>query len=168
MTTYDTTIPVAQAILTTLTHILHKAEQTHPAPSTLLTSRLHPTMYPLADQVRCLTQFTTFLAARLTNHEATHLGGNPDTFAECHARIEAVQRILAEADRDVVNEQGALVKETSRGPLGSVDMSGSRYAHTIVLPNVYFHLVTAYDVLRANGVEVGKMDYYQGFLPFQC
>lgn len=167
MATYDSTIAITQGILTTLTHILTKAEQEHPNPSSLLDARLHPDMYPLTDQVRCLTQFSEYLSARLTDREATQLGSKPNTFAECHARIEGVLQTLRGADRDLVNAQGEAVKPTSRGPLGDVDMSGAVYAHAVVLPNIYFHLATVYGILRAQGVRVGKMDYYQGFVPLQ-
>lgn len=167
MATYDSTIGINQGILATLAHILTKAEQEHPDPSSLLDARLHPDMYPLTDQVRCLTQFSEYLAARLTDREPTQLGAKPNTFAECHARIETVLTTLRAADKDLVNAQGEAVKPTNRGPLGDVDMSGAVYAHAIVLPNIYFHLATAYGILRANGVGLGKMDYYQGFVPLQ-
>lgn len=167
MATYDSTIAVTQGILNTLTHILTKAEQSHPDPSSLLNARLHPDMYPLTDQVRCLANFSEFLAARLTDREPAQLGSKPNTFAECHERIETVLSTLRAADKDLVNAQGEAVKPTNRGPLGEVDMSGAVYAHTIVLPNIYFHLATAYGILRAQGVQIGKMDYYQGFVPLQ-
>ncbi|KAL4873670.1 hypothetical protein BDV12DRAFT_159383 [Aspergillus spectabilis] len=166
-TTYDATIVVVQAILNTFTHILHQAEQ-HPKASTFLTeARLHEDMYPLADQIRLATQFSEFLVARLTGRPSVLLGGNPTTFAEGYERIETVQKTLREADRDVVNQNGDKVEKTQRGPERAVDMSGAAYAHTIVLPNVYFHLNTAYGVLRKEGVPLGKRDYYEGFFPQQ-
>ncbi|KAL4778620.1 hypothetical protein BJX76DRAFT_342799 [Aspergillus varians] len=163
-TTYDSTITVVQAILTTLTHILQKATQSHPIPTTLLGARLHEDMYPLSDQVRCLTDFSSYLVARLTDRDPVPLGSKPTTFDECYARIETVRKALSEADRDVVNQQGRTVKPTNRGPLGQIDMSGAVYAHTVVIPNIYFHLTTAYGILRKEGVPLGKLDYYEGFI----
>ncbi|KAL4886391.1 hypothetical protein BJY04DRAFT_213162 [Aspergillus karnatakaensis] len=166
-TTYETTVVVLQAILNTLTHILKKAEQ-HPNASTFITgARLHENMYPLADQIRIATQFSEFLAARLTGRPPVILGQNPTSFAESYERIETVQKTLREADRNTVNEYGDKIESTQRGPEEAVDMSGAAYAHTIVLPNIYFHLTTAYGILRKEGVGLGKRDYYEGFFPVQ-
>ncbi|KAL4796467.1 hypothetical protein BDV19DRAFT_81954 [Aspergillus venezuelensis] len=169
-TTHDTTIKPTLAILSTLHHILQKAESSHPDPNALLSSRLHETMYALPDQIRCLTQFTEYLAARLSDREPTTLfsGAAPGSWSEIYERIQTAQDILDATDKDVVNEQGAILKATSRGPAAPVvDMSGAAYASVIVLPNIYFHLVTVYGILRGQGVELGKMDYYQGFFPMQ-
>ncbi|KAL2813212.1 hypothetical protein BDW59DRAFT_178277 [Aspergillus cavernicola] len=149
-TTYDGTISVVQAILTTLTHILIKAEESHPNAHSLLEARLY-----------------SYLAARLTDRESVMLGSKPTTFSECYERIETVHKVLREAEKDVVNQQCDVVKPTSRGPLGAVDMSGAVYAHAIALPNIYFHLMAAHGNLRKEGVPLGKMDYYQGFVPLQ-
>ncbi|KAL4969025.1 DUF1993 domain-containing protein [Aspergillus stella-maris] len=169
-TTHDTTIQPALAILSTLRHILQKAESSHPNPQSLLSSRLHETMYALPDQIRCLTQFTEYLAARLSAREPTTLfaGVAPASWTEIYERIQKAQDILNSLDKGVVNEQGVTLKPTPRGPAAPVvDMSGAAYASVIVLPNIYFHLVTIYAILRSQGVELGKMDYYQGFFPMQ-
>lgn len=70
---------------------------------------------------------------------------------------------LEEAEKEVVNEKGEEVKGTPTGPGVSVNMSGAVWAHSILLPNVYFHLGTAYGILRKEGVVLSKLDYYQGF-----
>ena len=57
-TLYDSTIAPLKSILTTLSHILHQAENTHPNPTALLEARLHDNMYPLPDQIRLATQFS--------------------------------------------------------------------------------------------------------------
>ncbi|KAL4942316.1 hypothetical protein BDV06DRAFT_192547 [Aspergillus oleicola] len=169
-TTHDTAIKPALGILSTLRHILQKAESSHPNPESLPSARLHENMYALPDQIRCLTQFTEYLAARLTNREPVTLfsGVAPKSFSEFYERIETVEKKLNSLDKEIVNEQGAAVKPTHRGPVAPVvDMSGAAYAQVIVLPNIYFHLVTVYGILRAQGVELGKLDYYQGFIPLQ-
>lgn len=51
------------------------------------------------------------------------------------------------------------------GPGKTVQMSAAMYAHSIVLPNIYFHLTTAYGIMRKEGVPLGKRDYYVGFIP---
>lgn len=91
--------------------------------------------------------------------------GSPTTFAECYERIETVLKALNEAEKDVVNRQADVVAKTPMGPETAVEMSAAAYAHSIALPNIYFHLTTAYGILRKEGVELGKRDYYVGFFP---
>ncbi|PLB52981.1 hypothetical protein P170DRAFT_434703 [Aspergillus steynii IBT 23096] len=166
-TLYDGTIAVAISILKTLSHILRLAEQQRPSATTALLqdARLHEDMYPLADQIRLATQFSEYLVARLTGREPVTLPGNPSSFAEGFERIEGVLKTLGEADKDRVNEEGEKVKMTPMGPEAAVPMSGAAYAHSVVLPNVYFHLTTAYGILRKAGIPLGKKDYYAGFFP---
>ncbi|GKZ32765.1 hypothetical protein AbraIFM66950_002384 [Aspergillus brasiliensis] len=175
-TLYDTTFPILTSILKTLLHLLRTAEGTHANPSSLLlNSRLHPTMYPLTDQIRLATSFSVRLIARLTNHpEADTLPttllpeGNPQSFAECYARIDKVLELLRDADNDPtkkeeVNRNAETVKPAPMGPGVEVDVTNALYAHTMVLPNIYFHLNTAYGIIRMEGVEIGKKDLYVGF-----
>ncbi|KAJ5662687.1 hypothetical protein N7462_011613 [Penicillium macrosclerotiorum] len=161
---YDSAIAVTQSLLRTLSHILHTAEQS-PNASTILESRLIEDMYPVPDQVRLATQYSEFLVARLMGREPVTFSGNPTTFAECYQRIDTVLQSLSEADRDVVTQHGDAVAPTNLGPQGTVEMSGAAYAHTVVLPNIYFHLNTAYGILRKAGIPLGKKDYYVGFFP---
>jgi hypothetical protein len=163
-TLYDGTIMACQGILKTLTHILHQAEQ-HPNASTLLEARLYEDMYPIPDQVRLATQFSENIAARLTGREPVVFEGSPTTFAKCHERIETVLKTLNEADKDVVNQNGDVLTPTQMGPGKMLDLSGATYAHSIALPNIYFHVTTAYGILRKEGVRLGKSDYYVGMLP---
>lgn len=163
-TLYDGTIVVAQAILNTLSHILHQAEQ-RPNASSLLDARLYEDMYPLADQVRLATQFTENLVARLTGREPVTYDRDLTTFAKCYERIDAVLKGLNEADKNIVNQHGDIVATTRLGPEKTAELNGATYAHSVVLPNVYFHLATAYGILRKEGVPLGKRDYYAGFFP---
>ncbi|KUJ13880.1 uncharacterized protein LY89DRAFT_687217 [Mollisia scopiformis] len=163
-TLYDGTITVAQGILTTLSHILHQAEK-HPQADTLLSARLHSDMYPLPDQIRLATQYCENIAARLTAREPVTFAGSPTTFSECFERIETVLKTLKEADKETVNGQGDVVAMTKMGPKYEVEMSAAKYVHLIALPNVYFHVTTAYGILRKEGVGLGKLDYYTGLLP---
>ena len=78
-----------------------------------------------------------------------------------------VVKVLHEADKDVVNQHGDTVATTPMGPKKSVEMSAAMYAHTIALPNIYFHVSTAYGILRKEKVLPGKRDYYIGFHPQQ-
>ena len=163
-TLYDGTIVVDKAILSTLSHILHKAEE-RPDASALLQARLVDDMYPLDNQVRLATQYSEFLVARLTGREPVTFEGNPKTFAECYERIDTVLKSLNEADKDVVNQRGDVFELTQLGPTKKAEMSGAAYAHTVALPNIYFHVTTAYGILRKEGVALGKLDFYTGYFP---
>lgn len=103
--------------------------------------------------------------ARLTGREPIKYEGNPQTLDECHSRIETVLQALKAADREVVNQRAEVLAETALGPEFRAEMSGVAYAYTLALPNIYFHLVTAYGILRMEGVPLGKRDYYVGFFP---
>lgn len=162
---YDGTIVTAKAVLSSLSHILHKAEEQRPDASTLLEARLIEDMYPLSDQVRVATQFGENLVARLTGREPVTFEPKPSTFAECYERIETVLKSLNEADKDTVNQHGDKVELTKLGPYKETEMSGAAYAHIVALPNIYFHVTTAYGILRKEGVPVGKLDFYTGFFP---
>ncbi|KAL2817484.1 hypothetical protein BDW59DRAFT_152538 [Aspergillus cavernicola] len=163
-TIYDGTIVVVRGILNTLSHILHLAEQ-RPDASSLLEARLHEDMYPLPDQIRLATQFSENVVARLTGREPVTFEGKPTTFAEFYERIDTVLKTLNETDKNVVNEHGDIVEATPIGQGQTADMTGATYAHTIAIPNIYFHLSTAYGILRKEGVPLGKLDYYAGFIP---
>ncbi|TVY26206.1 hypothetical protein LHYA1_G005514 [Lachnellula hyalina] len=165
-TFYDGTIAVVESIIRSLSNILHQAEQ-HPNASTLLEARLHEDMYALTDQVRIASQFSENIVARLTGREPLTFEGKPTTFAECYERIETVLKRLNDADKDVVNQHSDILGTTQVGPGKTIEMSGAAYAHRIALPNIYFHLVTAYGILRKEGVPLGKKDFYVGFFPQQ-
>lgn len=162
-TIYDSTIVVAQGNLKTLSHILTLASQS-PNADQLLSARLHADMLPLPDQIRIACQFSSNLCARLTNTSPTTFTEPLTSFSAFQERITLVLGQLSKAEKEVVNVQAEEVKSTPMGPQQSVDMSGAVWAHSIVLPNVYFHLATAYGILRKEGVVLSKLDYYQGFL----
>jgi hypothetical protein len=136
-----------------------------PAPSSRPVST--QTCTPLADQVRLVTQFAENLAARLSGRAVVPLPGNPTSFPECQQRMQTVLHTLTEVDRDAVNAHGDVLGPTPMGPETSVEMSAATYAHRVALPNIYFHLTTAYGILRKEGVQLGKRDYYAGFFPPQ-
>jgi hypothetical protein len=164
-TIYDSSVLVCQGILGTLTHILKKAEEQPNASHLLTTARLYEDMYPLTDQVRLATQYSENILARLTGREAVTFDRDLGSYSKCYERIELVLNSLKEADKDIVNAHAEVVAPTPLGPGTVVDMKAAVWVHSIALPNVYFHLTTAYGILRKDGVPLGKMDYYAGFAP---
>lgn len=122
-------------------------------------------MYILPDQIRLATQFSENLVARLSGREPMTFEQDLTTFDRFYERIETVLKVLKNADKDVINQHGDMIEVTTLGPGISVELSGATRANNTAIPNIYFHLTTAYGILRKEGVPLGKRDYYVGFFP---
>ena len=163
---YDTAIPVLKQMLGSLSSILRKAEA-HAAnqkiePAVLIQSRLYPDMFPLARQVQIATDQAKGCAARLAGIEIPKFEDTETTFEELQARIAktvAFVETFTAAQIDGSEERDIVYPTSSRGDL---HFKGVDYLLGFALPNFYFHVVTAYDILRANGVEIGKRDFLAG------
>lgn len=159
---YDATMTPLKRALTNLSVILKKGEQYADTikieHSVLLNARLFPDMYPLTRQVQIATDMSKGAAARLANIEIPKYEDDETTFAELQARIA---KTLAFIDT-VKPEQlaGAESREVTI-TIRKVDLkfTGQNYLLYWVLPNVYFHVTTAYNILRHNGVDLGKSDF---------
>ncbi|KAK1251778.1 hypothetical protein MKX07_007257 [Trichoderma sp. CBMAI-0711] len=160
---YDATVPLAQNALKALTSILKKGEAA-PNGASLLNARIHPDMLPLTFQVKMVTDTTTKLVARLTGTEPHAWEGEVETYADCYARIAKAEEILASASKDVINQRQGETVNVGMGSLGTFAMSGPNYVNGYVLPNIFFHLSTAYNILRKEGVPLGKADYITSFI----
>jgi hypothetical protein len=160
---YSACVPVFRQMLGGLDGVLAKAE-THAADrkidaNALLQARLFPDMFPLARQVQIACDFAKSVPARLSGVEVPAYDDTEQTFAELRARIartlafidglDAAQFVGSE-DREIVLRPGT-PKERKIG--------GHAYLMAYGLPQFFFHVTTAYDLLRHNGVELGKKDY---------
>jgi uncharacterized protein len=128
-------------------------------PDTLLEARLAPDMFPLARQVQIACDQVKSAAARLTGQEPPKFEDNEQTLDELKARIRRTLDYVAS-----VPSSAYASAETRRVgfPLTNdmvLDMDGVQYLRDWALPNFYFHVVTAYDILRHEGVQIGKQDY---------
>ena len=159
---YQASLPVLIRGLTNLKVILGKAEA-HAAekqiePTVFTTARLAPDMLPLTRQVYIASDTAKGCAARLADVEAPKFDDVEVTFDELHARIQKTIDFLktfSAAQIDGSEERSITLKMRS----GPIEFTGQNYLLYFALPNFYFHLTTAYDILRHNGVEVGKLDY---------
>lgn len=163
---YQASIPVFIRGLNNLSTILSKAEAHAGArkidPSVFINARLAPDMYPLSRQVQIATDGVKGCAARLAGIEIPSYEDNETTFAELQARIAKTIGFLKSvtaAQIDGSEERKVTLKMRSR----EVDFMGQPYLLTFVLPNFYFHLTTAYNILRHNGLEIGKPDFIGSF-----
>jgi hypothetical protein len=159
---YDATIPPLIRALSNLATILKKGEEYADAKKVehqvLLNSRLFVDMYPLTRQVQIATDMSKGAGARLAAIEIPKYEDNETSFAELQARIAKTIAFL-----DAINLkqlEGAETRDiTITIRKADIKFSGQDYLLKWVLPNVYFHITTAYNILRHNGVELAKQDF---------
>ncbi len=126
-------------------------------PAIYLAARLAPDQYPLVRQVQSSCDNAKFAAARLSGKEAPKHPDTEQTMDEIRARIRSCTTYLdtfKSADFD-----GAEKRPVELSFMPGKVISGSDYLTEMALPNFYFHVVTAYSILRHNGVPVGKSDF---------
>uniref|UniRef100_B0T8H0 DUF1993 domain-containing protein n=1 Tax=Caulobacter sp. (strain K31) TaxID=366602 RepID=B0T8H0_CAUSK len=128
-------------------------------PSTLIEARLAPDMFPLSDQVRFACHQAADAVARLTGQAPSELTDVEPSFEALKARIAATVAILEATPQ--TSFEGAEDRAIElRMPNGIVfDMTGDQFLRDWALAQFYFHLVTAYAILRHTGVALGKPDY---------
>ncbi|WP_294248942.1 DUF1993 family protein [uncultured Sphingomonas sp.] len=171
MTPTKLLVPTYRHMLQTLSGLIDKAERQLPSQAeAMLAERLATDMLPLAAQIR----FAAFLAQeavfRLRGervpdwlHAVAAEGRNSmsasGTIAEAKARIDDALSFLADVTDDAL-DAGAHLSIAIELPDGmTFDMTGEEYVRDWALPQFYFHIVTAYAILRSHGVEIGKAEY---------
>ncbi|MGF0237570.1 DUF1993 domain-containing protein [Rhodococcus sp. IEGM1300] len=164
MSVYSVTIPCFAQMLRALSSLLSKGEaaalERGYDPQILLGSRLAPDMNDLAKQIQYACTQAQEAVQRLTQQPLQSLTP-PENLAAAKALIERTLAILDSADRALI-EEGAERVIAIELPNGmAFDMTGNEYAVNWATPQFYFHLVTAYNILRHNGVPLGKADYVQ-------
>ena len=160
---YQASVSTFVRSLTALDTILDKAvahaDAKKIAHDALLTARLYPDMFTFTKQVQLATDFAKGPAARLTGVEMPKYADEEKTFPELKARIAKTIAFLNTFKQEQFT--GSDDKEITfpAGPEKTLTLPGSRYLLGVAHPNFYFHLTTAYDILRHNGVELGKRDF---------
>lgn len=160
---YTASIPVLQQMLRALSDVLKKAEdhatQKNIDPNALLQARLFPDMFPLVRQVQIASDFSKGIASRLAGAEVPSWPDTEASFADLQALIAKAlthigsfkpEQFDASESREIVLRPGT-PKEKK--------LIGSAYLLHYGLPQFFFHVTTAYAILRHNGVEIGKRDY---------
>lgn len=161
-TVYQVTIPPMVRMLNNLAGILEKAAAHCEArgidPEALLRFRLYPDMFHFTKQVQVACDHAKNAAARLTGVEAPAMANEERSFGELLERVRQTigwleslrpEQFEGAQERQVVIRRGETV----------VTYRGDDYLMNRALPNFYFHITTAYDILRHNGVPLGKRDY---------
>ena len=166
MSMYTASVPVFQHMLRNLIHILDKGEANAQArkidPAVLAAARLAPDMLPFTRQILIACDGAKNGVARISGVEAPKFEDNEASFPELKDRVQKTLDFLAAVpaammdgteDKDITFPVG---RDSTR------TMKAQAYLGTWVLPNFFFHVTTAYDILRHNGVDLGKTDYLTG------
>ncbi|MCB1498961.1 MAG: DUF1993 domain-containing protein [Bauldia sp.] len=159
---YDASVPVYVRLLGCLKGQLDKTEAFAAArkiePEALLDARLFPDMWPFKRQVQATTNHAFRGTARLAGLDIPKITEAAGSFADLHGRVDETIAFIKGPDRAAV-EAGATREITF--PMGDQQrtMTGAEYFQTFTLPNFFFHLTTAYNILRHNGVPLTKTDF---------
>ena len=160
---YNASIPVFQQMLKALSEGLTKAEahaaDKHFEPQVLLQARLFPDMFPLLRQVQIAADFAKSVPARLAGVEVPAYEDSEQSFADLQARITKTLTFLAGLSAAQIDGSEALEVVLRPGTPKEKKLSGQTYLVGYGLPQFFFHVTTAYDILRHNGVEIGKRDF---------
>jgi len=159
---YQASAPRFANTLNNLSAVLDKAaahcEAKKIDPLVLAGSRLYPDMFPLARQVQIACDNAKGAVARLAGLEVPKHEDTETTLEELKARIAKTIAFVATVKPAQVDGSEEKDIHLKLGKL-EVTWKGMQYLCGFALPNFYFHVVTAYDILRHNGVEIGKRDY---------
>jgi uncharacterized protein len=159
---YQASAPRFAAMLRNLSTLLDRAEAHCTAkkiePSALTTFRLYPDMFPLTRQVQIACDTAKGAVARLAGADIPKHEDSEQTFADLKARIaktvEFIESLKAERIDGTEDKEIVLAMRS-----GERRFKGMPYLLGFAYPNFYFHITTAYNILRHNGVELGKLDF---------
>lgn len=159
---YQASVPVFVRMFGNLSTILDKAAAYAEArkidPVVLLNARLAPDMHPLTRQIQIASDAAKGCAARLAGLDVPSYADNEASFAELKARIDKTLAFIQSVPPEQI-AAGAGREILLKMPSGELRFSAEDYLLHFVLPNFFFHLTTAYAILRHNGLDIGKMDY---------
>jgi hypothetical protein len=150
--------------LETLKLLLQKAEEHFGKDDAFLQHRIAPDMFPLGTQIAFTCNQPRHFALWCQGKEVDNLSPEVKSLQEAYGHIEGTQQLLSSISCD-----DAKLQENKRIALGKqfyAELQGAAYADEFLMPNFYFHFVTAYDILRMAGLPVGKADYMAHLRPY--
>ncbi|NJM99780.1 MAG: DUF1993 domain-containing protein [Phormidesmis sp. RL_2_1] len=154
---------IFQSRLTTLENLLKSAQTHFKGNESFLQERIASDMFPFGTQVAFTCNQPRNFALWCDSKPMDNLDSEVSSLAQAHEHIANTQGLLA-----AINAEDEKLGETTRIDLGQdlyIEMSGSTYVDDFLMPNFYFHMVTAYDILRMAGVPIGKRDYMMHLVP---
>ncbi|KAF3913596.1 hypothetical protein ABW20_dc0110135 [Dactylellina cionopaga] len=165
---YTFTVPLFRRGMKTLKNILEKGEayakEKGIPTSEMIKWKLSDDMLPLTFQVLTCSNTSKMTCVRVAKAELPTMEDNETTLEELYKRIETTLELLdtVEAKHKAGFENMEAEEVIMKGRNGDRVFTGMSYVQTFAIPNFYFHLVTAYDIMRNHGVPLGKMDYLGG------
>ena len=166
ITLSSATLPTFVHTLRNLSHCLDKAEANALARKfdvdVLVAARLAPDMLPFAAQIRIACDAAKNGTARLAGIEAPKFADDETTMAQLKERIAKTVAWLSSVPADALDGREAVDITFPVGREATRTMAGEAYLKHWALPNFFFHVTTAYALLRHNGVDLGKADYLAG------
>ena len=155
--------PVIKQYLGSLFHLVDEAQKFSSekglADVVLLQSRLAPDMHPLIWQFQMISEFAPRCASRLAEIDMPEYPYVENTFNELKARIQQATEYVESIDDAALDAGLQRIQGVPFGPDKTVEFRGPIYLNHFFLPNFFFHITTAYNILRHNGVPLGKLDY---------
>jgi len=166
MSIYNATVPVIQRSLKALDACLDKGQAHADAlkfdSAVLFGSRLAPDMFPLGRQIQIACDFGKSVPSRLAGVEVPKWDDNEATMADFKARIAKTIAYASTFKPEQFADSATRHIEIPMRDGSKLEFDGATYLNHFALPNLYFHLTTAYNILRHNGVAVGKRDFIGG------
>jgi len=160
----DSIKTIFQSRLTTLEHLL-KSAQTHFSDSeSFLHKRIASDMFPLGTQIAFTCNQPRNFALWCNDKPMDNLDPEVTFLAQAYEHIANTKELLSGVN--VEDEKLCELMHIDLGPDLYIEMSGHACVNNFLMPNFYFHLVTAYDILRMAGVPIGKRDYMMHLVPF--
>jgi len=162
---YEASVPVFTARLKALSGVLSEAERNAAErridPQVFLAARLAPDMFALTRQVQIATDHAKGAPSRLAGLAPPKYEDNEASFADLHARLARTVDYLETLSADDIDGSEDRAIELKIGGR-DIAMPGMQYLLHFAMPNFYFHVTTAYDILRHNGVPLGKVVFMKG------
>lgn len=159
---YESSVPTLKHMLNSLSAILKKGAEHATSrkidPCVFVTARLYPDMFPLVKQVQIATDMAKGCAARLAGVDIPKYEDNETSFEDLQARIARTIDFLDSFKASQIDgSEGRDIEVQVRDR--KLEFKGKDFLFNWVQPNFYFHVTTAYNILRHNGVDIGKKDF---------
>ena len=156
---YEASVPTLLMFLQALSKLIDKAERSGVAETQILDARLAPDMFPFPRQIQIATDLAKGAMGRLTGQTPPSWADDEATLAELKARIAKAIDYVGSFQPEAF--EGAEVRTIELKASGrDLRFDGANYLLRFALPNFFFHVTTAYAILRAQGVKLGKPDFF--------
>ena len=154
---------IFQSRLTTLEHLLKTAQTHFDGSESFLQKRIAADVLPLGTQIAFTCNQPRNFALWCNGKPMDNLNPEVTSPAQAYEHIANTKRLVSSINVDDIKDE---VIRIDIGEEAYVELSSNNYVNEFLMPNFYFHLVTAYDILRMAGVSIGKRDYMMHLLPF--